>query len=81
MYDGCWFGRCTPEPPTLSLWLWKAHNAVNARVLGAAAEGEKAAEVMDAAAAHAWPSAALCPRCVDAPQQKNQPAHSLATSL
>lgn len=78
MYDACEYGRCDDpqrlfrganEADRLVLWLWRAHNAVNARVKGNVKNlqpGKKAPyDVDDASAPWAFPPAAACSACRD----------------
>ena len=60
MYDACDHGACDADGDA-SLWLWRAHNAVNSRVKGGGASD--AAAAADAAAAWAWPPASECGHC------------------
>lgn len=66
MYDDCEYGRCddpsrlfrgATEGDRLALWLWRAHNAVNARVKGRASFHE------DPNAPWAFPPRKLCRPC------------------
>ena len=38
MYDACRYGRCDADADA-SLWLWRAHNVVNARTHGHVEDG------------------------------------------
>ncbi|KAJ1460257.1 hypothetical protein M885DRAFT_510077 [Pelagophyceae sp. CCMP2097] len=80
MYDGCAHGRCDSaenDSAALPLWLWRTHNAVNARVHGGAA----GADVSDAAASWAWPSRAQCKTCVQPATTNEWDAHEVELYL
>ena len=63
LYDSCSYGRCEKNADG-PLWLWRAHNVVNARTHGGVADGAVAPTTPDeASAAWAWPSPAQCPNC------------------
>ena len=56
MYDACRYGRCDADADA-SLWLWRAHNVVNARTHGHVEDGYITANTPDNAAAFwAFPS-------------------------
>ncbi|KAJ8608811.1 hypothetical protein CTAYLR_009354 [Chrysophaeum taylorii] len=76
MYDACEYGRCddaqrlyhgATEADRLVLWLWRAHNAVNARVKGKVepipGAKKNAYDVEDPTAPWAFPSTADCATC------------------
>lgn len=74
MYDGCEYGRCADpfkgasKADRLVLWLWRAHNAVNARVKAKLPPGKAAKDaydVEDPAQPWIFPSAADCSKCRD----------------
>ena len=65
MYDACRYGRCDADADA-SLWLWRAHNVVNARTHGHVEDGYITANTPDNAAAFwAWPSPEQCADCRD----------------
>lgn len=75
MYDGCEYGRCADpfkgasKADRLVLWIWRAHNAVNARVKAKLPPGKAAKDaydVEDPTQPWIFPSAADCPKCRDA---------------
>ncbi|CAH0367754.1 unnamed protein product [Pelagomonas calceolata] len=65
MYDSCRYGRCDADADA-SLWLWRAHNVVNARTHGHVEDGYITANTPDNAAAFwAFPSVEQCADCRD----------------
>jgi thiol oxidase len=65
MYDSCRYGRCDADADA-SLWLWRAHNVVNARTHGHVEDGYITSNTPNNAAAFwAWPSPEQCTDCRD----------------
>ena len=65
MYDACRYGRCDADADA-SLWLWRAHNVVNARTHGHVEDGYITANTPNNAAAFwAFPSVEQCADCRD----------------
>ena len=63
MYDACRYGRCDADADA-SLWLWRAHNVVNARTHGHVEDGYITSNTPNNAAAFwAWPSPEQCASC------------------
>ncbi|CAM9711322.1 unnamed protein product [Pylaiella littoralis] len=83
MYDGCENERCKIQRPSnvrgqhtseaetaLALWVWRMHNAVNARL---AREGDEKVEPHESL----WPSAKICKECWSGyPLEEDQPSWS-----
>ena len=63
MYDACRYGRCEPDADA-SLWLWRAHNVVNARTHGHVEDGYITSNTPENAVSFwAWPSVEQCASC------------------